>query len=403
MNKTIEIALLVKTNADWHRSVLMGAAQYSEDMGGWNFTIPPADSNGEVFLPEDWNGDGVICRITSEELEASLLEKDVPAVNISWLSCSTGQIPRVNSDQRACSSLAARFLIEKQYENYGYIGFPPWSNYSELIEETFQTELDQHGHRLHRFQLSPRAKRNHGINTNELTRWLVDLPKPVALVVWDSIVGQHVVSTCIANNLDVPGSVAVLCIEHDPLWSALAPVPISNIDQDPWRVGFNAAKLLHQMIRGDQNNATEILIPPISIVQRRSTEASSVKDPILDKAIKYIYDHAKTGITVKDLLDFTEISRRGLETRFKQELNCSPAAFIRRIQLQSVARLLRTTSWTISSIAQRTGFAYPEVLMRAFKREFGVTPMQFRGAGSAKGTTPSIVCAKQPRENAVDH
>ena len=403
MKKTIEVALLVKTNSDWHRSVLMGAAQYSEDLGGWNFTIPPADSNGEVFLPDDWDGDGVICRITSEELESSILERNIPAVNISWLSCSTSEIPRVNSDQQACATMAARFLIEKQYENYGYIGHPPWSNYTDLIEMTFRSELESHSHSLYQFQLGTRAKRKGGINDDDLIQWLTELPKPVALVVWDSIVGQQVVSTCIANNIDVPGSVAVLCIEHDPLWSALAPVPISNIDQDPWRVGFNAAKLLHQMIRGDQSVSTPILIPPISIVQRRSTEASSVKDPVLDKAIKYIYENAKSGITVKDLLDYTEISRRGLETRFKQELNCSPAAFIRRIQLQSVAKLLRTTNWTISAIAQRTGFAYPEVLMRAFKREFGVTPMQFRGAGSAKGTEPSILCAKLPQKNAVDH
>ncbi len=397
MVRPLEVALLVKTDADWHRNVLMGASQYSEDAGGWNFTVPPADINGEVFLPEDWDGDGVICRATSDELEAAVLGKNVPAVNISWLDSTTNKIPRVCSDQRACAVMAARFLIEKQYENYGYIGFPPWRNYSNLIQETLQRELQQHGHVLHNYELSADAQQDHGINAEKLSEWIQSMPKPVALVVWDSIVGQKVVSNCIANGLEVPNSVAALCIEHDPLWSALAPVPISNIDQDPWRVGFNAAKLLHQLIKGEKAPDPPIQIPPISIVQRRSTEASSVKDPILDQAVKFIYENAKTGITVKDLLSHTGISRRGLETRFKDELSCSPAAFIRRIQLQAVARLLRTTNLTISVIAHRTGFAYPEVLMRAFKREFGVTPMQFRGAGSAKAADSKI----QLRETAL--
>ena len=174
---------------------------------------------------------------------------------------------------------------------------------------------------------------------------------------------------------------AVLSIEHDPLWSALAPVPISYIDQDPWRVGYTAAKLLHSLIKGNAVPDEPIKINPISIVQRRSTEASAAKDPTLDRALKFIYEQAKSGITVKNVVDHVQVSRRGLEARFRNELDCSPAAFIKRIQLQSVAKLLRTTKLNISAIAQQTGFAYPEVLMRAFKREFGVTPMQFRGAG----------------------
>ena len=383
MHKPLDIALLVKTDADWNRNILMGAAQYSADFGGWNLTVPPADNNGEVFLPDNWNGDGIICRITSEPLETSVISKGIPAVNISWLNCATSKIPRVNSDEKGCAKLAARFLKEKQFDHFAYIGFPPWKNYSDRFEETFAEHLGKRGQKLHKFKLTSQRS-SHGIDDASLSQWVQQLPKPVAIAVWDSIVGQILVKNCLAKQIKIPHSVAILCIEHDPLWSALAPIPISNIDQDPWRVGYTAAKVLHHMIKGGDTPKQPVLIDPLSIVQRKSTEASAVKDPILDKAIKYIYGNSKHGITVKDLLDHTGISRRALETKFKHELDCSPAVFIRRIQLQAVAKLLRTTKLTIASIANQTGFAYPEVLMRAFKREFGITPMQFRGAGPAE-------------------
>ncbi len=384
MKKTLDIALLVSADADWQRGVMAGAAQYSDDVGGWRFSIPPADANGEVFLPHDWNGDGIICRVTCKELEDSIIARNIPAVNVAWMSCSTAIIPRVQSDERACAAMAARFLLEKQYENYGFVGFAPWKNYQRTVENEFAGELEKHGHVLHRFELSAVARHSQGIDSEQFTTWIAGIPKPLGLVVWNSKIGQQVINNCIDANIDVPNSVAVLSIEHDALWSSLARVPISNIDQDPWRIGFNAAKLLHGMIKGDSPPTEPVLVEPISIVQRKSTEALAVRDPVLDKAIKFIYQNAQAGISVADILEYTNVSRRGLETKFKQELDCTPAVFIRRIQLQAVARLLRSTKLTITAISERTGFAYPEVLMRSFKREFGATPMQFRNAGSGK-------------------
>ncbi len=398
MKKSLEIALLIKTETSWHRNIMMGVAQYAEDHHGWNFTVPPVNAAGEIFPPNDWRGDGIICRVTSQRLEKRITELNVPCVNVSWLKYLSSRIPSVYSDERACASLAGRFLLEKQFENFAYIGFPPWQHYPDTIETTLRAGIKQRGYELHSLQLSTEATESFGVDPARLVRWLEELQKPVGIVVWTSAVGQLVTKTCLENDMAVPQSVAVMCIEHDPLWSSLAPIPLSNIDQDPWRVGFTAAKLLHSMIRGDAPPTEPICIEPISIVQRRSTEASAAKDPVLDMAVKFIYQNAKTGLTVNEVVQHVSVSRRGLESRFRNELNCSPAAFIRRIQLQSVARLLRTTKLSISAIADRTGFAYPEVLMRAFKRDFGVTPMQFRGAGSAR-----VVRHHGPADGEVEH
>ena len=378
----LDISLLVKTDAEWHRSLLMGVARYSEDVDGWRFNIPKANTMGEVFPDKNWTGDGIICRVTSPELEAEILALGVPAVNVSWQQYALqDRIPSVYSDEQSCARMAAQFLLEKQYDQIGYIGFPPWQNYSSIFETTLSEVFQDRGIEFSSLQLSSEHRNCDGVDLKQLKDWLIQLKKPAGIVVWNSAVGQLVAGVCAENSIRIPESVAVVSIEHDPLWSSLAPIPISFIDQDPWRVGYMAAKLLHSLIKGHPVPSAPIKINPISIVQRRSTEASAAKDPVLDRALKYIYDNASCGITVKNVVDHVQVSRRGLESRFKNELDCSPAVLIKRIQLQNVAKLLRTTRLNISAIAQQTGFAYPEVLMRAFKREYGVTPMQFRGAG----------------------
>lgn len=384
MKSQPRIALLVKTNSDWHRNVLMGVAQCAEDNGFWSFTVPEMGANDEVALPANWQGEGIIFRSTSPELEESVRRANIPSVNISWLR-SSAEIHKVVSDERACAEMAAKTLLEKQYENFGYVSFPPWCNYSNTIERTLAEQFQGRGFKLSSYPMCPDSRRTSGIDGTAMQQWLKSLPKPVAIVVWSSVVGNLVAKICRECDFSIPQTVAILCIEHDHLWSTLAPVPLSNVDQDPWRIGYNAAKLLNAMIKGESPPTEPILIPPICVVQRRSTEASIVKDPVLKNALDLIYKQAKTGITVKEIVAALGVSRRALEAKFQRYLECTPAAYIRRIQLSSVARLLRTTKLSITAIAHRTGYLYPEVLMRAFKREYGVTPMQFRGAGRVNG------------------
>lgn len=154
MKKSLEIALLIKTETSWHRNIMLGVAQYAEDHHGWNFTVPPVNATGEIFPPNDWRGDGIICRVTSKRLEKRLEELDVPCVNVSWLEYSSPRIPSVYSDERACASLAARFLLEKQFENFAYIGFPPWQRYPDTFETTLSAGIKQRGYELHSLSVS---------------------------------------------------------------------------------------------------------------------------------------------------------------------------------------------------------------------------------------------------------
>ena len=382
-SRTLDIAVLIKTDSDWHRNVIQGLAKFSEDTSSYRLIIPKADQYGEVLLPDRWQGDGVVCRLTSPRQCEKILSRNLPCVNTSWLA-TNNQIPKVVSDDAGCANASASYFLDRQYENLAYVGVPPWANYSNTILQTLSRRCGERKVQFHNFEGWSTNPEDQGIHHPDLQDWLKRLPKPTAVVVWSSFVGYHVSTACAAAHIDMPRQIAILCIEHDPFWSALSSIPLSYIDQDPERVGYQSGKVLRSLIGGAKRPEAPVLVRPIGVVQRHSTDVSAIKDPVLRIALSFINENAKTGMTVKELVSVVGISRRALEAKFNTQLKCSPAVYIRKIQLQSVAKQLRGTNLSITDIAAQTGFAYPEVLMRSFKREFGVTPMQFRGAGRLK-------------------
>ena len=380
----LRIALLIPTDGEWHRDVLKGIAHFAAECGGWNVTLPKMDSNGEVFIPADWNGDGIIGRITSSKLERQVLEKSKYNINVSWLLTETEQIPKIICCATQTAIVAAEFLLAKQHHHYGFVGFPPWQNYSSEFENSLADHLGKKGFKLHTYELND--KQPIGIKKEDLVKWLIELPKPIAIIVWSSAVGKAIAEVCENQEIKLPESVSILTIDNDAVWSALARIPLSYVDQNPWRIGNTAAQELAAAILS-QTPPKSNTLRPVGVIERISTAASATNDALLNKALICIQENlaevSKGGklITVSELAKKLDISRRVLEIRFKSLLECTPSSYLKQMQLNNVAQLLRTTSMTLAEIASKTGFAYPEVLARSFKRQFGVTPMDYRQSG----------------------
>ena len=63
-----------------------------------------------------------------------------------------------------------------------------------------------------------------------------------------------------------------------------------------------------------------VLLPPLGIVQRQSTNILSVKDSNLIHAIRFIGEHACDPCTVEDVLRAVPVNRRWLERNFTAQL-----------------------------------------------------------------------------------
>jgi LacI family transcriptional regulator len=94
--------------------------------------------------------------------------------------------------------------------------------------------------------------------------------------------------------------------------------------------------------------------------------------------VQFIKRHSDRRIQVSDILQEVPISRRALEKGFRKWLGRSPAEEIRRVRVDRAVQLLCDTSWSMPRIATAVGFIRPELLTRAFRRELGTTPSEFR-------------------------
>ncbi|MDB5346507.1 MAG: helix-turn-helix-domain containing protein AraC type [Schlesneria sp.] len=370
------VALLIQTATDWSRQVLAGIARYADKLGGWDFYLEPRGLDQRMFLPRDWTADGAIVRLTHPGLQSSIARRRIPAVNVAWLGRHSPTVPKVISDEARCAELAAQFFLAKGYRNFAFVG-PRRVGYTDLFEHSFRSLVAQFDYQS--FVPDPAGK---AVDRARLTRWIRALPKPVAMLIWDGNLCHEVVLASLNASLQIPDQVAVLCLEVDPLVSALCPIPLSYIDQDGDGVGYLAAGLLERMMFGYPAPDEPILVPPRQIVERASTDSVAVGDPLVARATRFIRNRAAMPIAVKDLERELDLSRRQLEHRFIKQLGRTPAAEILRVRLALAKEQLRKTDLVLDTIAVRSGFQDASVFIRCFHRETGQTPGEFRKAVS---------------------
>ena len=75
----------------------------------------------------------------------------------------------------------------------------------------------------------------------------------------------------------------------------------------------------------------------------------------------------------------TGVSRSVLAERFSRFLGEPPLTYLARWRLQLAARMLQTTREAVIQVASEVGYNSEAAFNRAFKREFGVPPGEFRG------------------------
>jgi len=373
------VALLLHTSSDWTRDIIRGVADAALELGGWDFFIEPRGYDERILLPRDWQGDGLIVRLTHAPLERALRQRGLPCVNVSWMGQHSVAIPKVVSDEAACGRLAAEHFRQLAFRSFAFVGSIHRSGYGDAVLEAYVAGVAEGGHTVNVFEpAQPADVIDLSAHRPALKKWIRSLPRPTAVFAWNSEIGREIVACGQQVGRKIPEDMAVLVNEYDQLLTALAPVPLSNIDQGPGRVGRAAAELLDRMMRGEPAPEEPIRIPPVSVVQRRSTQTSAVADPFLALVLRWMQENSHRPIQIIDVEQQFGVSRRMLEHRFHQHLESTPAHVLRRMRLQNVKRFLGDTSLPLARIATLTGFNHVEVLVRTFRRELGITPGEFR-------------------------
>lgn len=109
---------------------------------------------------------------------------------------------------------------------------------------------------------------------------------------------------------------------------------------------------------------------------------AGARDPVVGGTLALLHRKPCRHWTVEELAAETGVSRSVLAERFSRFLGEPPLSYLARWRLQLAARMLQTTREPVIQVASEVGYDSEAAFNRAFKREFGVPPGQFRRSGS---------------------
>ncbi len=374
-----EIAVLVETDSTWGRSIVQGVANYSDKHGPWHLLVAPRDYSHRWSLPDRWRGDGIIARISSPLQLDEIINSKLPTVNVDDVFTDLAGIERVQTDEAKRAQLAVDHFRERGFSQFAYYA-PPSTEYSKSREHEFMAALENDGFDCHVYRPGYRVSRrvDRDEQHNRVFRWLGGLPKPVAVLAIDARRARDLAEVCNIEGIAVPDEVAILAGDTDDLLCELCTPRLSSILVAGQRIGFEAAKLLDEMIRGKSNHTEPILVQPLGVIGNQSTDAMAIGDPLIVKAMRFIQNYAFQGIVVDDILREVPVSRRYLELQFKRYFGRLPAEEIRHLRLERGKELLTQTDDSVESIATVCGYAGATQFGVAFRKRYGLTPLAFR-------------------------
>ena len=373
------IAILVETSSSWGRRVIFGVGSYFRKFGPAQLFVEARGIEEALRVPAGWEGSGVIARITSSAMSRELESLRIPVVNVSGMKLHRTIFPQVTTNMKMLADEALAHFVERAFKNFAYFSLLGLS-YVATQRDAFVKAVRNRGSECAVFSVKPQigAEPSWNLDLVELASWIESLPKPVGILTWNASGAREILYACQIAGLLVPEEVSVLSASDDDVLCEYLHPPLSGVLIGAEQIGHDAAALLHGLIQGKAPPKDPVLIPPMSVVTRQSTDILATSDRGLIRAISYIRENASQPIQVADVVRHAGLSRRVLERRFLRVLGRSPASEIRRVHLSRARSLLLETELSIPSVAEASGFGSPEYFSYAFKDEIGKTPLDYR-------------------------
>ncbi|TDC15433.1 AraC family transcriptional regulator [Streptomyces sp. 8K308] len=107
-------------------------------------------------------------------------------------------------------------------------------------------------------------------------------------------------------------------------------------------------------------------------------------DPVTAAALRALHSNPAAPWSNDRLAAEAGVSRPTLARRFTTLVGRPPMAYLTWWRLILAATMLRDTSDTLATIADRVGYGSPYALSHAFQREFGTTPGRYRAQATER-------------------
>ena len=324
--------------------------------------------------------DGVLAHVFWKRSVLNL-DARVPLVNLSDVQVPA--YPTVMVDQRHVGRIVAEHLLEQGLVNLAFVALPGREYFARLRWMGFQERVVAAGYPCRRFARVSRLADDESVSDEDVCAWLARLPKPVGIHAVTLDVALRVLWGCQELGLKVPEDVALVGGRDVASIATAWDPPLSAVSLDFARVGCESMRLLDRLMRGASAPVAPLLLPPSGIVARQSSDVRGMRDQEVARIRRLIREQAHQPLSVKEVLPQTALSRSAIERRFEKHLGHSLHDEIVLARMERAQRLLRETLLPVTQVAAQVGYANYAVFSVAFRRQMGMSALDYRRQVSA--------------------
>ena len=102
------------------------------------------------------------------------------------------------------------------------------------------------------------------------------------------------------------------------------------------------------------------------------------EEPLLRAAMEHLHQHYRKKLSIRSLAEICQLSLRQFERRFQARFNLTPQQYLIKLRIQEACEKLTNPNEPIGNIAIDLGFYDQSSFTLQFKKQMGLTPLQYR-------------------------
>ena len=364
--------------------LLRGIYRYGQQNNiPWVVCRMPSELKGQyefqdlVDWAREWQADWVIGQF-SPELDLQAFRRLGIVVMAQDYETLIPGFPNITADYKRMGEMAAERFVARGFREFAFFGNNGMC-WSDGRRDGFCAYLEERGYGDHVHVYTGKRPGSTWYFRLDLVReWLLSLPKPVGVFACDDNQAAKVAEACKTLGLRIPYDVAIVGVDNDEILCNMSDPPISSIDVDIEKGGYEAAAMAVRMKEDPSYAGEDIILHPLHLVTRESSDLLITKDDQVHQALLFIHSNVNHKILVKDVLEHVPLSRRLLEQRFLKATGKTIYQYISELRIDHFGRMLLETDEPIGNLAARMDEPDPKSLSRRFRELKGCTPSSYR-------------------------
>jgi LacI family transcriptional regulator len=286
----------------------------------------------------------------------------------------------IRIDHERVSRLAADYLLGLGHRCFLAFACKPIEPITTRIR-AFKDYVGQHGFPVDQIFLNYWTEQiviNPADLRARITRVIRRTGLPLAVFAPDDGYAEAFIQVALDLGYRIPEDIAVIGVNNSREICEACRVPISSVDVNFSRLGYEGARLLDRLMRGEDDVPRLVVIPPLTVEKRQSTDDRAENDKIVSAIQHYIREHLAEKISPQTVLQDLRLSRTTAFARFRQSVGHPIGREITRVRMEQACYLLAQTDFKIDAVARMSGYESTSAFCRLFRRLHQESPAAFR-------------------------